>query len=85
MVKRKLVSVCLEVVLISGQHRYTVCAECTVGMEIILGTADGTPRWKLVLVHLDVVLVSAQDRRMVCAECTSGMEIILGTTDGTPS
>ena len=44
LVKRKLVSVCLEVVLISGQHRYTVCAECTMGLEIILGTADGTPR-----------------------------------------
>ena len=35
-VKRKLVSVCLEVVLISGQHRYTVCAKCSMGMEIIL-------------------------------------------------
>ena len=37
--KRKLVSVRLEIVLISTQHRYTVCAECTMGMEIILGTA----------------------------------------------
>ena len=60
------------------------------GMEIILGTADGTPRcrevlWKLVSIQLEVVLVSAQDRCMVCAECTSGMEIILGTPDGTPS
>ena len=36
LVKRKLVLVYLEVVLISGQHRYTVCAECTMGMEIIL-------------------------------------------------
>ena len=43
LVKRKLVSVCLEVVLISGQHRYTVCAECTMGMEIILAVPDGTP------------------------------------------
>ena len=51
------------------------------GMEISLGTADGTPRWKLVLVHLDVVLVSAQDRSMVCAECTTGMEIALGTPE----
>ena len=34
--KWKLVSVCLVVVLISGLHRYTVCAECTMGMEIIL-------------------------------------------------
>ena len=40
---RKLVSVHLEIVLISGQHRYTVCAECTMGMEIILAVPDGTP------------------------------------------
>jgi hypothetical protein len=40
----ELVSVCLEVVLISAQDRCTVCAECTTGMEIILGTLDGTHR-----------------------------------------
>ena len=34
--KRKLVSVRLEIVLISGQHRYMVCVECTMLMEIIL-------------------------------------------------
>ena len=34
----------LEIVLISAQDRCTVCAECTTGMEIILGTPDGTPR-----------------------------------------
>ena len=34
--KWKLVSVRMEIVLISAQHRYTVCAECTMGMEIIL-------------------------------------------------
>ena len=43
--KRKLVSVRLEIVLISRQQRYMVCAECTMGMEIILGTADGTPSY----------------------------------------
>ena len=37
--KRKLVSVRLEIVLISAQHWCTVCAECTMGMEIILGIA----------------------------------------------
>ena len=36
LVKRKLVLVCLEVVLILGQHMYMVCAECTMRMEIIL-------------------------------------------------
>jgi hypothetical protein len=28
----------------SAQDRYMVCAECTMGMEIILGTSNGTPR-----------------------------------------
>jgi hypothetical protein len=37
-VKLNLVLVCLEIVLISAQDRYTVCAECTTAMEIILGT-----------------------------------------------
>ena len=34
--KRKLVSVCLEIVLILTQHRCTVCGECTIGFETIL-------------------------------------------------
>jgi hypothetical protein len=34
----------LEVVLILAQHKCTLCAKCTTGMEIILGTPDGTPR-----------------------------------------
>jgi hypothetical protein len=37
-------SVHLEIVLISALDECTVCAECTMGMEIILGTPDGTPR-----------------------------------------
>ena len=32
------------VVEIWTQDRCTVCAECTTGMEIDLGTPDGTPR-----------------------------------------
>jgi hypothetical protein len=40
----ELVSVHLEIVLILAQDRCTVCAECTTGVEIILGTLDGTPR-----------------------------------------
>jgi hypothetical protein len=43
-VKRKLVSVHLELVLISAQDRCTVCTECTTGLEIISGTPDGTLR-----------------------------------------
>jgi hypothetical protein len=33
----------LEIVLTSKQERCTVCAECPTGMEIALGTPDGTP------------------------------------------
>jgi hypothetical protein len=36
-VKWNLVSVYLEIVLILAQDKYTVCAESTMGMEIILG------------------------------------------------
>jgi hypothetical protein len=34
----------LAIVLILMQDGCTVCAECTVGSEIILDTPDGTPR-----------------------------------------
>ena len=43
-VKWKLVSVHWEIVSISTQDMCTVCAKCTMGKEIILGTPDGTPR-----------------------------------------
>jgi hypothetical protein len=43
-VKWKLVSVRLEIALVLVLDRCTVCAECTIGMEIILGTPDATPR-----------------------------------------
>jgi hypothetical protein len=43
-VKWKLVSICLEIVLILSQARCIVCAEYTTGMEIILGTPVGTHR-----------------------------------------
>jgi hypothetical protein len=42
-VKWKLILVHLEIVLICAQDRCTDCGECTTGMEIILGTPDGTP------------------------------------------
>ena len=42
--KLKLVSVCLEIVLILTQDRCAVCVERTIGLEIILDAADGTPR-----------------------------------------
>jgi hypothetical protein len=42
-VKCKLILVCLEIVLVSVQDSCTVCAEGTIGLEIILDTPDGTP------------------------------------------
>ena len=42
--KWKLFLVHLEIVLILTQDRYTVCAEHTIGLEIILEAPDGTPR-----------------------------------------
>ena len=43
MLNWKLVSVCLEIVLILMQDRFVVCAKRTIGSEIILNAADGTP------------------------------------------
>jgi hypothetical protein len=34
----------LEMVLVSKQDRCTVCAECTIGSEIIFEAPNGTPR-----------------------------------------
>ena len=42
-VKGRLVSVYLEIVLISMQDRFMVCSKCTTGLEMILGTPNGTP------------------------------------------
>jgi hypothetical protein len=36
-------SVNLEIVLILTQDRCMICAECTIGLKIVLGTPDGTP------------------------------------------
>jgi hypothetical protein len=43
-VKWKLDSVCLEILLISTQYRCTVYTEHEIGLEIVLGALDGTPR-----------------------------------------
>ena len=42
--KWNLVSVRLEIVLILTQDRCMVCAERTIGSEIVLDAPDGTPR-----------------------------------------
>jgi hypothetical protein len=39
-----LVLVHLETVLVSVQVRYTVCAEHTIGLGIVLDAPNGTPR-----------------------------------------
>jgi hypothetical protein len=39
-----LVSVREEIVLVSVQYRSTVCAEYTIGSEIVLDAPDDTPR-----------------------------------------
>jgi hypothetical protein len=39
-----LILVCLEMVLVSVQDRYMVCAKHTIGLKIILDTPDGTPK-----------------------------------------
>jgi hypothetical protein len=87
--KCKLVSVCLETVLVSVQDRCTVCTKYTIASEIVLVTPDGTPKvtrlkWKLVSVRLDTVLILIQDSCTVCTECTVSSEIILDAPDGTP-
>jgi hypothetical protein len=38
-----LISVRMEMVLVSVQDRCTACAKCTIGSEIILDTPNGTP------------------------------------------
>jgi hypothetical protein len=43
-VKWNLVSVRLETEVLSVQYRCTVCAECTIGSEIILDASNDTPR-----------------------------------------
>jgi hypothetical protein len=42
--KRKLISVYLEIVLILTQHRCTICTAHTIGLEIGLHTPDETRR-----------------------------------------
>jgi hypothetical protein len=60
-------SVNLEIVLILTQDSCMVCAECTIGSKIVLGTPDGT-LWLhgsfgiSLLFCLVTVLVSVQDR-----------------------
>jgi hypothetical protein len=42
--KWKLISVRLEIVLVSVQGRCILCAKRTIGLEVVLDTLDGIPR-----------------------------------------
>jgi hypothetical protein len=42
--KWMLVSICLEIVLIMTQDSYMLCAEHTIGSEIVLDAPEGSPR-----------------------------------------
>jgi hypothetical protein len=81
-----------------SQDRCTVCAECTMGMEIFLATPNGPSRWCGSNVarfcsfgnsvnldaRLQTALISVQDRCMVWDKHTIGLKIVLGAPDGTP-
>jgi hypothetical protein len=77
-----LVLVRLEMLLELLQDSCMVCAECTIGTDIVLDAPNGTI--KLISVHLEIVLILIQDQCTVCAERTIGSEIILDSPDGTP-
>jgi hypothetical protein len=83
-----LVSVRLETVLVSVQYRCTVCAERTIGSEIILDRPTiligDEAQAEACLSPLVTVLFLLQDRSVVCVERTIGKEIILDAPNGTP-
>ena len=68
-----LVSVHLDIVLVSVQVRCPIFAKHTIGLEIILDAPDGTTEVTL-----------TQGWCTVCAERSIGSKIILDTPDGTP-
>ena len=76
----KLILVCLEIVLILTQDRCTVCAESTIGYEIILAhpmdLLGDVGHVESRSVRLEMVLVLMEDWCMVCATCTIGSDIV---------
>ena len=73
-------SVRLEMALVLVQDRCTVCAERTIGSDIVLDAPDGTPRYvghvESHSVRLEMLLVLVQDRCTVCAKRTIGLDIV---------
>jgi hypothetical protein len=86
--KWKLISICLEIVLILTEDRCTVCAKHTIGSGITLTKQmvllGDTYKWKLILVRLEIMLILMQDWCTICAERTIGSKIILDAPDITP-
>ena len=75
-----LFSVHLETMLVSVQDRCTVCAEHTIGSEIVLDDLmellGDVGHVESRSVRLLMVLVLVQDSCMVCAKRTIGSDII---------
>ena len=73
-------------VLILMQDRYMVCAEHTIGSEIILEAPNGTPRrrgtYGILFRSVWRLLVSVQDTCTVGANRTISFEILLDAPDG---
>jgi hypothetical protein len=87
--KRKLLSVHLDIVLILMQDRCTVCIDHTIGSENHFGCTRWNPKVtlvlsNLVLVHLEIVFVLVLGRCMICTKRTIGSVIVLTRSDGTP-
>ena len=84
--KWKLISVHLEIVLISTQDKFALKVPqawksfWTYSM-VLLGT---WVKGRLVSVRFEIVLILTQDRCMICAERAIVLEVLLGAPDGTP-
>ena len=83
-----LVSIRLEMVLVSLQDRSTVCAKRTIGSEIVLDAPDGTigdgAQVEARFGPFGDIANPNEDRCMVCAEHTIGLDIVLDALNGTP-
>jgi hypothetical protein len=88
-VEWKLILVHLETELILTQDTYIVCAEHAIGLKIILGTPDRTPKCHgLVKSRFSIFgdSVNVGPRLVhVCIERTISSEIILDAPDSTPT
>jgi hypothetical protein len=85
-VEWRLISIRLQIVLISTQGRSTVCAEYSTGVEIFFAPPDGPPRWRgQIEAHFDLFGDSVNlDACTICAERAIGSKIVLSAPDGTP-